>query len=369
MLYIIGIGINEFESLPLGSIEILRNSDIVYVERFTGFISDEFVESLPDKLQNTGASRSIIDIKIKFIKRWFVEDGREILDNARKSQVCVLVYGDPLVATTYNELLVRARKLSIDFKVVHSSSGILSLMGESGLQPYKFGKMVTMMDDPMSSITVYNTIYENMCLGLHTLILTEYNNDDGINNFQSSSDPFFLPPGRVIELLLEREKEMKLLNFSDDSYGMVASKIGQKESTFNSGTIKSLLKLDYRGGPNSIIIPGRLHFTEIDSIKYLTTMFDEPTDNTMRLSRLAYRMLDKYIPNTKIAVDNMYQLIRTATSGLSKDFAPVIENAENYLLDAQDFYNQGKLELAILSVGYAEGLIDSIRFQKNMNPW
>ena len=28
MLYIIGIGINEFESLPLGSMEILRNSDI-----------------------------------------------------------------------------------------------------------------------------------------------------------------------------------------------------------------------------------------------------------------------------------------------------------------------------------------------------
>ena len=50
-------------------------------------------------------------------------------------------------------------------------------------------------------------------------------------------------------------------------------------------------------------------------------------------------------------------------------YAPVIENAENYLLDAQNFYNQGKLELAILSIGYAEGLIDSIRFQKNMNPW
>ncbi len=162
---------------------------------------------------------------------------------------------------------------------------------------------------------------------------------------------------------------MKLLNFSIESYAMVASKIGRKESTFNSGTMKSLLKLEYSGGPNSIIIPGRLHFTEVDSIKYLTTMFDEPTDNTQRVSRLAHRMLDKYIPNTKVAVDNMYQLIRTELSELSKDYAPVIENAENYLLDAQDFYSQGKLELAILSIGYAEGLIDSIRFQKNMNPW
>ncbi len=242
-------------------------------------------------------------------------------------------------------------------------------MGESGLQPYKFGKMVTMMDDPMSSITVYTTIYENMCLGLHTLILTEYNNDDEKNNFQSSSDPFFLSPRRVIDLLLEREEEIKLLNFSDETYGMVATKIGQKESMFNSGTIKSLLKLEYNSGPNSVIIPGRLHFTEVDAIRYLTNMLDEPTDNTERIYRLAHRMLNKYIPNTKAAVDNMYQLIKTELNGLSKDYAPVIENAENYLLDAQNFYKQGKLELAILSVGYAEGLIDSIRFQKNINPW
>ena len=69
-------------------------------------------------------------------------------------------------------------------------------------------------------------------------------------------------PDRVIELLLEREKEMKLMNFSMESYAMVASKIGHEESTFNSGTIESLLKLEYSGGPNSIIIPGRLHFTE-----------------------------------------------------------------------------------------------------------
>jgi diphthine synthase len=369
MLYIIGIGINEFESLPLGAMDILKNSDIVYVERFTGFISDEFVQGLSNKLHDMGPSKSKTDIDIKFIKRWFVEDGREILENAQKSHVCVLVYGDPLVATTYNDLLVRAKKLSVDFKVIHSSSGILSLMGESGLQPYKFGKMVTMMTDQMSSISVYNTMYENISLGLHTLILTEYNNDDGKDNFQSSSDPFFLSPNRVLELLLEREKEMKLVNFSNESYGMIASKVGQEESTFYSGTIESLLKLEYRGGPNSIIIPGRLHFTELDSIKYLTRMIDEPIDNTTRVSRLAHRMLDKYIPNTKVAVDNMYQLIRTKSSVLSKEYAPVVENAENYLIDAQNFYNQGKLELAILSIGYAEGLIDSIRFQKNMNPW
>lgn len=84
---------------------------------------------------------------------------------------------------------------------------------------------------------------------------------------------------------------------------------------------------------------------------------------------MANRMLDKYIPNTKIALENLNTLLNSGSEGLSKDYGPVLENAENYLKDAQTFYNQGRLELAILSIGYAEGLIDSIRFQKNMNPW
>jgi diphthine synthase len=47
----------------------------------------------------------------------------------------------------------------------------------------------------------------------------------------------------------------------------------------------------------------------------------------------------------------------------------VLENAEYYLLDSERFLNQNKYELAVLSIGYAEGLIDSLRFQKNINPW
>ena len=370
MLYIIGIGISEFESLTIKSLEIIKKCDIVYLERFTGFISDEFLKKLNENiLKNSATNVNGTKTELKFVKRWFIEDGREILQKARLFDVCILVYGDPLVATTYSELLVRAKKESTKACVIHSSSGILSLIGESGLQPYKFGKMVTMMDDPMSAITVYNTIYDNMCNGLHTLVLTEYNNDDGQTNFDSKSDPFFLSPKRVIELLMDREKEMKSLNYSLDTYGLVASKIGEKNSIIIAGRMESLLKLDYQGGPNSVIIPAALHFTEEDSILNLTRMLDLPTDNTKHLSRLATRMLDKYIPNAKIALSNLNAMISSETPELTKDYKLVLDNAENYLSDAQTFYNQGKIELAILSIGYAEGLIDAIRFQKNMNPW
>ncbi|MCD6038300.1 MAG: putative diphthine synthase, partial [Nitrososphaeraceae archaeon] len=33
------------------------------------------------------------------------------------------------------------------------------------------------------------------------------------------------------------------------------------------------------------------------------------------------------------------------------------------------FLRQGKHELAVLSIGYAEGLIDALRFQKGIDPW
>ena len=44
------------------------------------------------------------------------------------------------------------------------------------------------------------------------------------------------------------------------------------------------------------------------------------------------------------------------------NFADIFENVECYTSDAQRFLNEGKEELAVLSIGYAEGLLDSLRF-------
>ena len=35
--------------------------------------------------------------EIQVVKRWFIEDGREMLKNALDKTVCVLIYGDPLL--------------------------------------------------------------------------------------------------------------------------------------------------------------------------------------------------------------------------------------------------------------------------------
>ncbi len=372
MLYLIGVGIDEYDSLSLGSVEVLKNSDMVYVERFTGFLSDDFILKIKSLLKAHEGTIPKGGVEVQLVKRWFIEDGRELLENSVKKTVCVLIYGDPLIATTYNELLVRASRQSVPYKVIHSSSGISSLIGESGLHYYKFGKMVTMMSDPMSSITVYDTIYNNICLGLHTLILTEYGNDDNGKNGSDLDDskPFFLSPKEVFGLILERENELKLLNFSENSFALVASRVGTDGSKLICGKIKSLLNQQYNGGgPHSIVIPGSLHFTEIDSLKNLTTLLDDPIDNSVTVDGISNRMLNKYIPNAKKALVNLSSMVKEENITSKKEYFNVLENAENYLFDAERFYKQGRVELAVLSVGYAEGLIDAIRFQKGMNPW
>ena len=47
----------------------------------------------------------------------------------------------------------------------------------------------------------------------------------------------------------------------------------------------------------------------------------------------------------------------------------VLDNAEHYISDSERFLMQGRYDLAVLSIGYAEGLIDALRFQKGINPW
>jgi hypothetical protein len=49
---------------------------------------------------------------------------------------------------------------------------------------------------------------------------------------------------------------------------------------------------------------------------------------------------------------------------VDKGSVEILDNAECYIDDAERFLKQGKFELAILSMGYAEGLIDALGMQK-----
>ena len=343
MLYLIGAGIYDtFEMCNL--ISILKSCDLVYVEKFTSPISDNFTKILKSFL---GPEK-----KVEFVKRWFVEDGRQLLDECRTLNVGLISYGDPSIATTFTELRIRALKNNIKVNVVHAASGVTSLVGECGLEIYKIGKLVTMMEEKQSAISVYSSIFNNLNQNCHTIILMEYRQcEDG--------SEFFLKPNYVMLRLLEVEKDIKYEIVSEESYLIVVSRIGQSDQKIVSGRIKSLLNLEYGNGPHSLIFPAKFHFTEEEAVHNLTDMIDAPTDNTKGINNIASNMVNKYEPMIRNEIRQIKESFDTRTENAK--YLELLDNAEYYLDDATHFLRQGKKELAILSVGYADGLVDSLK--------
>ena len=357
MLRFIGLGINAHKSLSLHVLEILKKCDAIYLDKFTGFVSD-------DDLKGLRSVAELHDFKINILpaERWFVEDGRDILEQARTSDLALLTYGDPFIATTLIELYVRAVKNSIQIDVLHAASSITSLIGEAGLHLYKFGRIVTIMSEPLSTLSVYNTIFENLLGRNHTLILTEYNNDH--------SKVFFLSPNLAFNALLQAEADFKFQVFFNDTFAIVASRIGMPDQKIVSGTVRSLKGLHFGLGPHSIIITGALHFTEVEALMTLTHSLDEPSDNSANIRNQSADMIARYVPKARQALSEMKRTSRTG-NGISgnKINTEILDNAECYIDDAERFLRQGKHELAILSIGYAEGLIDAMRLKGGIDPW
>jgi diphthine synthase len=343
MLCLVGAGIYETVEMS-NSIKILKCCDKIYLERFTSPISDNFIMILKSTL---GPEK-----KFEIVKRWFVEDGRQILDESKRLNVGLISYGDPTIATTFTELRIRAMKNNIVVKVVHAASGITSLVGECGLQIYKIGKLVTMMEEKQSAISVYSTLFSNLNLNCHTIILMEYREND-------DSSEFFLKPNFVMSKLLEAEKDITYEIVSEDSFLIVVSRIGAHDQKIVSGKIQSLIDLEHGKGPHSIIFPAKLHFTEEEAIMNLTEVIDAPTDNTSRIKSVSAYLLNKYEPMIRNEIRQIREIIGSERE--NKVRLDLLDNAEFYLDDAIQFLKQGRKELAILSVGYADGLIDSLK--------
>jgi len=225
MLWFVGLGISGSKSISLQTKKLLEQSDIVYLEEFTSPISKTDVAEL----------KKISKREFKIAKRWMVEDGKEILKNAKKKKVILLSYGDPYIATTHIELRIRAISEKIKTDTVHASSSLTALVGECGLHYYKIGKIVTIMKEFQTTTSAYYTIYQNLLAGNHTVILLEYNQDT----------QFFLEPKDALSNLLEVEKEQSRKVVSPKTFVIIASRIGFKDQSIIAGKVSTLKKMNF----------------------------------------------------------------------------------------------------------------------------
>ncbi len=237
MLYLIGLGLNV-DGISTYGLETVKRCKRVYLENYT-----------VDFPYSVGELQGIIDKKIIEADREKVES-LELVDEAKKMDVALLIYGSPLTATTHISLIQEAKRLGVRYKIIYNAS-ILDGVAETGLQLYKFGKIASMPKwqekKNFTPDSFMKIVQENMSMKAHSLILI----DIGLE-FQ--------------EAMEELEKSAKTYNITLPKI-IVCQAIGTRLRKIVYGEVKELRKFKSIKNPFCLVIPSKLHFMEKEVIE------------------------------------------------------------------------------------------------------
>jgi diphthine synthase len=232
MLYLIGLGLNV-DGISKYGLQVAKKCKRVYLENYT-----------VDLPYTEGELAAVIGKKLISANREFVE-GLEIVDEAKNMDVCLLIYGSPLTATTHISLIQEAKASKVKSKVIYSAS-ILDAVAETGLQLYKFGKIASMPTwnpsenyEPDSFMKI---VQENQSMKAHSLILVDIGLEfqDALEQLKVSAKNHEIPLKRLV----------------------VCQALGTSKSKILYRDISELEGFNGIKSPYCIIIPSKLHFIE-----------------------------------------------------------------------------------------------------------
>ncbi|MAG77834.1 diphthine synthase [archaeon] len=234
MLNIIGIGLNDEKDITVKGLELVKESDYIYLENYTSKLQVPITNL--EKLYNK---------KIILVEREFVEDGKEIIEKSKSQNVSLLIIGDPFSATTHLSLLQQAKDIKTN---IIGNASVLTAIGIVGLELYKYGKTTSIPFHNEQVQTPYDVIKSNK--PLHTLCLLDL----------SPKDNKFMEAKQAIDFLLNIEKERKENVLTEDTKIIVCSQLGSENPIIQYTGAKNITNLNKF--PQCLIIPGDLHFME-----------------------------------------------------------------------------------------------------------
>jgi len=229
MLYIIGLGLNE-QGISKEGLLAINKCTKVYLEGYTVDFPYDIREL------KLGKKKPVL------LKREDVESNK-LLNEARGRKIALLVYGCPLFATTHMSLILDAQKQKVKIKIIYSAS-IFDAIAETGLQLYKFGKVLSMPKNQESDFFQYAR--ENQSIKAHSLILVDIGMD-----FKNA--------------LEKLENAVKKADIKLDKI-LVCSKMGNKDKEIYYGSVDELREKEIKS-PFCFIIPSELHFLEKEGIE------------------------------------------------------------------------------------------------------
>ncbi len=238
MLYLIGLGL-DYNSISKQGLEAVARAKKIYLEDYTV----DFPYS-KEQLQE------IIQKKIHPANREKVES-LEIVDEAKKNNIALLVYGSPLSATTHITLIQEAKQLGIKYKIIHGAS-IFDAVAETGLQLYKFGKVCSMpaWKKSFTPTSFMKIVQENISMRAHSLILIDIGMDiqDVLKQLEIAAEEYKISLKKII----------------------ICQSLGTNKSKILYKTLKELKEYDNVRKPFCLIIPSKMHFIEKQALEEIS---------------------------------------------------------------------------------------------------
>jgi diphthine synthase len=264
-LIFIGLGLNDEKDISLKGLDEIKKCNKVFAEFYTAKLTGTDIEKI----------KKILGKNIEVLTREETEKGEKILNSAKEKTVALLTCGDPMTATTHVDIRLRAEKLGIKTKIIHGSSIVTAVPGLLGLQNYKFGRATTIAypEKNYFPTSPYDIIKENKQMGLHTLVLLDIQSDK--NSYMTANEG--------MSLLLKMEEKHKGKIIKPDSIICIVARAGSSEPIALAGILKDLLNRDFGPPLHTIVIPGKLHFMEIEALQTLAQL---PAQQVRKLQKL-----------------------------------------------------------------------------------
>jgi diphthine synthase len=239
----IGLGLNDERGLTLEGLDEARRASSVFAEFYTNIMPGLDREKLELQLGK----------KIVVLSRVQLEDeaGKRIVEAAGRERVAFLVPGDPMIATTHVSIRLELAKRGIPSRIIHGPSIASAVCGATGLQSYKFGKSVTLPQQPGVPGSVLDTVRDNKTRGLHTLILLDVRPE--------SSKQLSIGEGAA---------KLVAADFAVcDWLGIGVARIGSQDQFVLAAKLGKLQNQDFGRIPHCLVVPGKLHFMEVEALK------------------------------------------------------------------------------------------------------
>lgn len=251
MLNIIGLGLRGLSSVTLGASEAVRKCDKVYFEGYTSIAPEKTVQELSDYFSKN----------VEIVGREFVESANIIIDESIGRDVCLLVVGDGLTATTHNDLRLQAMQKGVKVSIYENASVLTVIPAKLGLFHYKMGPPVSLpfITEKFFPLSVYDKILRNFKNGMHTLVLLDLKDGRTIGIKEA------------IATLRKMESQRNSGIIVDTLKICAVSKISQPGETMKCGPLSEIEKTDLDVSPSSLVILSDLNDAEERFISYFSS--------------------------------------------------------------------------------------------------